>query len=85
MTIDMMEWNITKDKMTDNEAGSVPGTDQQPPHEKGRPDPMTDDIEKGRWLAGFQAQDEMLDGFMTKYNLEKMDWRPAMYQELQKK
>ena len=90
MATDMMVWNITKDKITErmavstDEAWSVPGTAQQPPPEKGMPNPTTDEIEKGRWVAGFQAQDEMLDGFMKKYNLEKMDWRPAMYQELQK-
>ncbi len=90
MAINMMEWNITKDKMTErmavstDDAWSVPGTARQPPPEKGMPDPTTDDIEKGRWLDGFKAQDEMLDGFMKKYNLEKMDWRPAMYQDLQK-
>ena len=91
MAIDMMEWDITKDKIIErmavstDQARSVPGTVQHPPPEKGRTDPMTEDIEKGRWLAGFQAQDEMLDGFMKKYNLEKMDWRSAMYQEMQKK
>ena len=85
---DMMVWNITKDKITErmaestDSAWSVPGTAKQPPPEKGRPNPSTEYIENGRWLPAFKAQDEMLDRHMKKYNLEEMDWRPAMYKEL---
>jgi len=73
MAIDMMVWNITKDKINErmaistDDAWSVPGTARQPSPEKGMPDPSTDEIGKGRWLAGFQAQDEMLDEFMKKW------------------
>jgi len=89
MATDMMVWNITKDRITErmavsaDEAWSVPGTARQPPPEKGRPNPMTDDIKKGRWVPGFKAQDEMLDEHMKRYNLEQMDWRPQMYEELE--
>jgi ribonuclease Z len=88
MATDMMVWNITKDKITErmaestDSAWSVPGTAKQPPPEKGRPNPSTEYIENGRWLPAFKAQDEMLDRHMKKYNLEEMDWRPAMYKEL---
>ena len=64
------------------EAWSVPGTAQQPPPEKGRPNPMTTLIDSGRWVPGFQAQDRMLDAFMKENNLQDQDWRPAMYKEL---
>jgi ribonuclease Z len=91
MATDMMVWNITKDRVTErmaisvDEAWSVPGTAKQPPPEKGRPNPMTEYIDKGRWVPAFKAQDEMLDRYMKKYNLEKMDWRPAMYRGLEGK
>ena len=64
-------------KYSDKKSLDLVGTDIHTLFERGNDG-------KGRWLAGFQAQDEMLDGFMKKYNLEKMDWRPAMYQDLQK-
>jgi ribonuclease Z len=79
----MMVWNITKDKIVErmaestDAAWSVPGTAKQPPPEKGRPDPMSDFIKAGEWGPGFNAQNDMLDEFMEKYNLEKQDWRPA--------
>ena len=88
MAEDMMVWNITKDKITErmavstDNAWSVPGTARQPPPEKGRPNPSSEFTEKGRWVPGFKAQDAMLDRHMKKYNLQEMDWRPAMYKEL---
>jgi len=91
MATDMMVWNITKDKIIErmaestDAAWSVPGTAKQPPPEKGQPNPSSDFIEQGRWVEGFQAQDKMLDIHMKKYNLEKLDWRPAMYKELEGK
>jgi ribonuclease Z len=91
MATDMMVWNITKDKIVErmavstDDAWSVPGTAKQPPPEKGQPNPTSEFIEQGRWVEGFQAQDEMLDLYMKKYNLEKQDWRPAMYKELKTK
>jgi ribonuclease Z len=81
MAADMMVWNITKDKITErmavsaDNAWAVPGTKRQPPPEKGRPDVMSDFIKAGEWGPGFNAQNKMLDEFMKKYNLEKMDWR----------
>ena len=44
---------------------------------------MTKFIEDGRWAPGFRAQDEMLDRHMQKYDLEALDWRPAMYKQLE--
>ena len=85
----MMVWNVTKDSITErmavstDEAWSVPGTARQPPPERGRPNPMSDFIDNGRFVEGFRAQDKMLDQHMKKYNLEKIDWRPAMYKKLE--
>jgi ribonuclease Z len=90
MATDMMVWNITPDSITErmavstDDAWSVPGTARQPPPERGRPNPSSEFTEQGRWLPGFKAQDRMLDEHMKKYNLEKMDWRPAMYKQLEK-
>jgi ribonuclease Z len=78
---DMMVWNITKDGVKErmavspDRASAVRGPTRQPPPERGRPDPMTDFIKSGEWGPGFNAQNEMLDEHMKKYNLEKMDWR----------
>jgi ribonuclease Z len=80
---DMMVWNITKAAVKErmavspDRASAVSGPTRQPPPERGRPDPMTDFIKNGEWGPGFNAQNEMLDEFSEKYNLEKMDWRPA--------
>ena len=88
LATDMMVWNITRDGITErmavstDEAWSVPGTARQPPPQRGLPNPMSDDIKKGRWVPGFKAQDEMLDRYMERHNLEELDWRPAMYEEL---
>ena len=91
MATDMMVWNITKDKVTErmavsvDDAWSVPGTAVQPPPERGRPSPISDYIEMGRWVPAFEAQDEMLDRHMEKHELQKMDWRPGMYKKLEDK
>ncbi len=88
MATDMMVWNVTPDKITErmavspDQAWSVPGTAQQPPPEKGLPNPISKEIDAGRWLPGFEAQDEMLDQFSEEYNLEKQDWRPKMYEQM---
>ena len=89
LATDMMVWNVTKEKITErmavsvDEAWSVPGTALQGPPEKGRPNPITEYIDQGRWVPGFKAQDAMLDEHMKKYKLEEQDWRPAMYKELE--
>jgi ribonuclease Z len=89
LATDMMVWNITKDKITErmavstDEAWSVPGTAKQPPPEKGRPNPMSEMINDGRWMPGFEAQDDMLDEFMEENDLQKMDWRPEMYRQME--
>ena len=83
LAIDMMVWNITKEKITERMAVSpdlalgVPGTTRQPPPEKGRPDPMSEFIVGGEWGPGFNAQNDMLDAHSKKYNLKDVDWRPA--------
>ncbi len=81
---DLMVWNVTEDGVTErmavvsDNAWAVPGTARQPPPERGAPDPMSDFIKNGEWGPGFNAQNEMLDEFAEKYNLEEQDWRPAM-------
>lgn len=91
MATDLMVWNITKEKITErmavltDDAWSVPGTARQAPPEKGKPNPMSDEINNGRWIDGFKAQDKMLDKHKEKFNLHKQDWRPAMYKELEGK
>ncbi len=81
MAVDMMAWNITKDKVVErmavspDRAAGVPGPARQPPPEKGRPSPMSDFIKKGEWGPAFNAQNKMLDGHSKKYDLEEQDWR----------
>jgi len=81
IAVDMMTWNITKDKVVErmavspDRAWAVPGPSRQPPPEKGRPNPMSDFINDGEWGPGFNAQNKMLDEYSKKYNLEKLDWR----------
>ncbi len=80
---DMMVWNITKDGVKErmavspDRASGVRGPTRQPPPEKGRPSPMSDFIANGEWGPGFNAQNEMLDKHMKKFNLQDQDWRPA--------
>jgi len=81
MAVDMMVWNITKDKVVErmavspDRAAGVPGPTRQPPPERGRPDPMSDFIKQGEWGPAFNAQNKMLDEHSKKYKLEKQDWR----------
>ena len=81
MAVDMMVWNITKDKIVErmavspDRASSVRGPTRQPPPEKGRPDVMTDFIKQGEWGPGFNAQNEILDEHRDKYRLQDLDWR----------
>lgn len=81
VAMDMMVWNITKDKITErmgvspDRALAVPGPTPQPPPNKGMADPMSNFIKAGEWVPGFSAQNQMLDEFSEKYNLEEQDWR----------
>ena len=81
---DLMVWNVSKDKITERlavitrNAWAVPGTATQPPPERGRPNPMSEFIKSGEWGPGFNAQNEMLDEFAEKYNLQEQDWRKRM-------
>ena len=81
IAVDMMVWNITKDRIVErmavspDRAWAVEGPSRQPPPEKGRPDPMSDFIKNGEWGPGFNAQNKMLDGYAKKHNLQDQDWR----------
>ncbi|SEF63894.1 guanitoxin biosynthesis MBL fold metallo-hydrolase GntH [Vibrio hangzhouensis] len=89
MAVDMMVWNITKESIVERmavsteDAWSVPGTAVQPPPQKGVPNPMSKEMDNGRWLPAFRAQDKMLDKHMEKYNLGEQDWRPKMYEQFE--
>lgn len=91
MATDLMVWNVSKDTILErmavapDDAWSVPGTAVQPPPEKGQPSPMTEWIDSGRWIEGFQAQDAMLDEFCEKHDVCDQDWRPTMYKKLENK
>ena len=87
MATDLMVWNVTKDAITERmatateEAWGVPGTAVQPPPQEGLPDPMSDFIRSGKWRAGYEASDGMLDKFMKAYDLEDQDWRKGYWDE----
>ncbi len=81
MAIDMMVWNVTKERITErmavspDRAWAVPGPTRQPPPEKGRPDVMSDLVKQGEWGPGFNAQNPMLDEYAKKFKLQDQDWR----------
>ena len=81
MATDRMVWNVTKNEIlermavTPNSSWAVPGTKRQPPPEKGRPSPMSDFIKSGEWGPAFNAQNELLDEHMKRYQLQDQDWR----------
>jgi ribonuclease Z len=81
IAVDMMVWNITKDKITErmavspDRAWAAKGTARQPPPDKSRPDVMSDFIKAGEWGPGFNAQNKMLDAYAKEFNLEDQDWR----------
>jgi len=76
-----MVWNISKNRIEERvavvtrNAWAVPGTARQPPPKPGVPDPMSDFIKSGEWGPAFNAQNELLDQHMKKYELEGQDWR----------
>jgi ribonuclease Z len=78
---DLMVWNVRKDGIEErmaavtSNAWAVPGTARQPPPKPGVPDPMSDFIKSGEWGPAFNAQNEMLDRHMEKYELQDQDWR----------
>ena len=81
MSVDLIVWNVTPDKITERmaavtrRANAVPGPTPQPPPEVGRPDVMTSFIQQGEWGPGFNAQNRMLDEFAERFDLENQDWR----------
>ena len=87
MGTDMMVWNVTKGEISERmavapeDAWGVSGTAEQPPPQRGLPDPMSDFIKKGIWRKGYDASDEMLDEHMKKYRLEEQNWRKGYWDE----
>ena len=82
---DLMVWNVTAERIVErmavatDEAWGVSGTAVQPPPEKGLPDPMSDFIRDGKWRAGYEASDRMLDAFAREHGLEDQDWRKGYW------
>lgn len=80
---DLMVWNITPEKITErmaivpDNANAAAGPTAQKPPVKVRADVMSQFIKDGEWGPGFNAQNEMLDEFSEKFDLEKADWRPS--------
>ena len=77
MAIDLMVWNITRDKITERmavvteEAWSVPGMKRPLPNEKGE-NPFshfTEFITSGKWDVS-DAEGRMIGTFMKKHNLK---------------
>ncbi|MGI9379879.1 MAG: guanitoxin biosynthesis MBL fold metallo-hydrolase GntH [Methyloligellaceae bacterium] len=83
IAMDMMTWNITKDGVSErmavspDRASGVRGPTRQPPPDRSIPNPTSEFIASGEWGPGFNAQNDLLDEFMTENGLEEMDWRPA--------
>ena len=46
---------------------------------KGLPNPMSDFIRSGKWKAGYDVQNGLLDQHMKKYGLEDQDWRKGYW------
>jgi hypothetical protein len=89
MAADNMVWNITPDgvkermaTLTDT-AWAVPGPTRQAGPERGRRAVFGDFTNSGYWMPGYRAQDEALDKHMEKYNLQKQDWRPGLYKQIE--
>ena len=80
MATDLMVWNVTKEGVRERmtvlpeEAWPVGGPNRQPPPEKGRPDPISDEIKAGRWDTS-DVEKKMLDEWADKHNLHDVDWR----------
>ncbi|MBT8058587.1 MAG: MBL fold metallo-hydrolase [Gammaproteobacteria bacterium] len=87
LATDRMVWNVTPDSVTErmavivDQAWGVPGTAVQPPPVPGQPSPMSDWISSGKWKEGYDAANEMLDGFRKDYGLEDQDWREGYWDQ----
>lgn len=57
-----------------DDAWGVPYDKPQPPPKRGRPNPMTEVIEGGKWDVT-DVEKEMLDAWAEKHNLQDQDWR----------
>ena len=90
MATDNMVWNIKPDGITERmaviteEAWSVAGPTPQAPPVKGGREVFSDLINSGYWLPAYKAQNKAMDEHMEKYNLEDQDWRPAMFEMIEK-
>ncbi len=86
MATDNMVWNVTPDGVKERmaviteDAWSVPGTAKQGLQEKGRRPVFSEFTDSGYWLPAYEAQDDAMDMYMEKYNLQDQDWRPGMKQ-----
>ena len=90
MATDNMVWNIKPDGITErmavitDEAWSVPGPTRQAPPVKGGRDVFSDLINSGYWLPAYKAQNKAMDEHMEKYDLQDQDWRPKMFEMIEK-
>jgi ribonuclease Z len=88
MAIDNMVWNVTPDGVHERmaviteEAWPVPGTARQGGPEKGRRPVFSNFTNAGYWLPAYEAQNDALDKYMEKYNLQDQDWRPGMMKRM---
>ncbi|MEH6570145.1 MAG: guanitoxin biosynthesis MBL fold metallo-hydrolase GntH [Halioglobus sp.] len=84
MAIDNMVWNITPEGVRERmaviteDAWPVPGPSRQSPPERGRRPVFSDFTNAGYWAPAYEVQNEALDSYMEKYNLQDQDWRPGM-------
>ena len=75
MATDLMVWNVTKDEIRErmavatDEAWSIAGTAEQPPPQKGLPNPLSEEMDSGR-LDVKDAEAQMLREFWEKYDVE---------------
>ena len=84
MAMDNMVWNITPQGVRERmaviteDAWPVPGPSRQSPPERGRRPVFSDFTNTGYWAPAYEVQNEALDRYMEKYNLQDQDWRPGM-------
>ncbi|MHC4163308.1 MAG: hypothetical protein ACYSUM_14360, partial [Planctomycetota bacterium] len=76
LATDNMVWNVTKERIVErmaastDEAWSVPGTAQQPPPQRGLPDPMTDWTRAGELRQPVvEAQGDLMREFWKEYDV----------------
>ena len=91
MATDNMVWNITPQGVRERmaviteDAWPVPGPSRQSPPERGRRSVFSDFTNAGYWAPAYEVQNEALDSYMEKYNLQDQDWRPGMMKMIEGK